>query len=199
MLRQILIILFFATMISCSTEKKNNKELSRQIKSFSIFNYRSDSIRHFNSWTYLFNKDSLTILSTNKNYTWNICKIKLTSNQIDSINSYLFKIDFKRLIGNKSIDSSFKCGDLYCGAYYGFVDSMDRPEVYIPYRDGAYSKNSTQNLTNFLFNLKGQKSIDTVEIIQQALLIKTKYEKTAPPPPIMLKETIKFVPPIIKE
>ena len=146
----------------------------------------------------MFTEDRLTILSTNKKHTWDIYKVKLTSNQIDSINSYISEIDFKRLIGNKSIDSSFKCGDLYCGAYYGFVDSIDRPEVYIPYRGEAYCKKATQNLKDFLFNINGLKTVDTTEVIRQTFLIKDKYESVAPPPPIIDK-TAKFVPPIIKE
>lgn len=170
-------------LIGCSKDKHNEEKLTSEIKCFSTFimgGRDSDTVRHFGVSSYLFKNDSLTILRLEKGHKWKVEKTGLTQNEIIIINTLVKKIDFKSYLGNNIHEEMRKNFTMYCGAHYGFVDSVGNVEVFVP-----FSKEKTMNtLVTILFYKKAHDTDDTTEIINFTNDIKRKYLKVSPPVPM---------------
>lgn len=186
--------IIFLLLISCSKNKHNKVKLTSEIKCFSTFimGSRSDTIRRFVVSSYMFNKDSLTILKLGKGYKWKVEKTLLTQNEILTINTLAKKINFKSYLGNNIHEQMRTERTMYCGPSYGFVDSIGNVEVFVPFGN----EKLMNTLVTILYYKKTYYTNDTTEIINYTNDIKRKYLKVSPPVPM---ERVEFVPPIIKE
>lgn len=142
--------------------------------------------------SYMFDKDSLTILRLGKGYKWKVEKTLLTQNEILTINTLVKKINFKSYLGNNIHEQMRIDRTMYCGPSYGFVDSVGNVEVFVPFGN----EKLMNTLVTILFYKKTYSTNDTTEIINYTNDIKRKYLKVSPPVPM---EPVEFVPPIIKE
>lgn len=188
-------IILFA-LISCTNSKKDAIKLSQEITCFStfIFGSNSDTIRHFGVSSYLFKDDSLTVLRINKKNDWIVEKTFLSQNEIKTINKLLSAINFKCYLGNTIHKQIRENNEMYCGAHFGFIDSIGNVEVFLP----VNKERTMDTLVRMLFYKKTNTTNDTDEIINYTNLIKQKYLKIFPHLSA-LKETVNFVPPIMHE
>lgn len=197
MLKKLSILcLLLTSLYSCSPEEKERKVLSGEIKAFSTFYFSydgEDTVRHYIGTTVLFKKDSLVILQTGKNDRYEISKIALNEKHIDTINKMISRVKFySHVLKKKRVYGGIEM-PLYCGPHIGFTDSLGQPQA-------CFSEDLYQPacaLMGYFRRFRRRTTTDTSEIIKYTEGIKKRFMQMSPPPPRI--ETIKFVPPIIKE
>lgn len=183
------IVFIFIFFIGCADKKPSKEKLTSEVHCFStfVFGSRSDTIRHYGVSSYLFDNDSLTILRIDKNYNWKVEKINLTQQEILTLNTLINRIDFLSYSGNNIHQEMIKNGTMYCGAHYGYIDSLGNVEVFVPFG----KEKLINTLVTILFHKKAFYTSDTTEIINYTNAIKRKYLKVYPH-----IQPIEFVPPI---
>lgn len=190
-----LLIIFSLFLIACKNQENNEHVINPEISCFSSFQFGSrtpDTVRHFPVSTYLFIKDSLVVLKTDKQYNWYIEKVKLSLNEIDTINKLIRAINFKSYIDKNLLQKRRDSLIMYCGSNYGLIDNQNNISVFIPFDDGK----NIRKLESVLYNIKAFDTNDTSKIITYTIKIKRKYFKESRPFPVM--EDVEFVTPIVK-
>lgn len=197
------LILFFITALigfSCKQEKPEPTISFDGVKCFSMYRMGhrpGDTIVYFNHTTFYIKNGSLLTLEGYMGNVQRISSVSLLKSDIDSIKQYSSLIRFRKIKGDSSF--IFKLNDgLYCGADFGFIDTLGQAQIYRPVGEYSYTYEPSMRLINYLDNLKGSEvSSDSTEILNSIRLIKSKYLAVSPSGPILVKN-VKFVPPIIK-
>ncbi len=151
-----------------------------------MFPSGSDTLRHFFVRTYLFKGDCVLRLRPDSSYHWKVSAMYLPPEKLDSVNRLIRMIDFKSIVLRGPRDNTAA----YCLPKFGFVDSLENIELFIP-----FGKEKTMNSLLVMLDGNAVPTSDTAEIIDYTLNIKRKYLQFFPQP--MLRE-VKFVPPIDK-
>jgi len=192
-------ILLLLTLIIVSCDNKPKKLLTNDIKAFSLFRggqAKDDSLPSVIAFTILFDKDCVIVTET-KNFKILSCKkVLLGDSLIDTLNTIIADLNFKSINGKKTLDSM---SGLYCGLDYGFVESSGRVDFFLPAGLTKKQVVALEQMENKVFelnDLKSKRTNDTLQILKITKGIVDKYRLACPPP---IYETVKFVPPIIKD
>lgn len=182
MIRISIIIMLLSLPFSCREKVKEEIRIDTEIKCLSafIFGSRGDTIRNFMFTTYVFKKDTVLVLKPDSLSHWNVKAIHLDSAGIVKINQSLKAIEFKSYLNNKMFKEIRESGTLYCGSRYGFVDSSNHVETFVPFG----KERITEDIFSYLHNKISVTTNDTSEIINYMEMIKRKYLKDCPPIPV---------------
>jgi hypothetical protein len=198
-IKQIGVIVACGILLSCENNaaksgKTEPTKISTGVRAFAVYRIISRTEAEpykFVGTTFIFEKDSLFIASKSFGGTIKVTRILPDQKEIDSVNYYLKKINFYSCILNDCGDL-FKDG-LYCGPNIGFIDSIGKSQAC----NSSRVFEITRPFLGYLNRLGGTTVTGRDNMIRYSTLIKNRQLKVCPPP--IELDTVKFIPPVIKE